>query len=493
MKFWLCSLLVLSASQAWASVAITTTSLANGTAGSAYSAIIRASGGCRPYSWAITSGSLPAGLTRKVSSTSTSLNLSGTPTTAATYSFTVSVTGCGGHVSTASYKVAIQATASRLAITTSTLPNGTVGRAYSAAVKASGGCTPYKWSIVSGTLPAGVAANASSTTTSLNLSGTPKTAAIYSPTLQVMGCGGGTFKASYKIVIQATTSYLTAPSSMNLGTVTVGSRKTQALTLSNSGGSSLTISSASLSGTSFSVSGLSFPYSLAAGGSMSLSVTFAPSTTGTDNATLSFSSNASDPTVSVSLTGSGTSSSGTLGVTPGSMSFGNVTVGTAQSQAGKVTASGGSVTLSSASSSDSAFIIGGLTLPVTLAAGQSVPFTVTFAPTTRGTSSANISFFTNNSTSALETVSGSGATIQHTVDLSWNPSTSTSISGYNVYRGTVSGGPYSKINPAMVSSLSYTDSTVQSGQTYYYVTTAVDSAGLESSYSGQVHAVIPFP
>jgi hypothetical protein len=175
------------------------------------------------------------------------------------------------------------------------------------------------------------------------------------------------------------------------------------------------------------------------------------------------------------------------------MGFGSVTIGTTQTQSGSITASNGSVTLSSASSSNSVFSLGGLTLPVTLAAGQSVPFTVTFAPTATGTASANISFFTSNSTSASEAASGSGATIQHNVDLSWNASTSTSISGYNVYRGTVSGGPYARINSALDSSLSYSDSTVQSGQTYYYVTTAVDSSGVESSYSSQVQAVIPFP
>jgi hypothetical protein len=175
------------------------------------------------------------------------------------------------------------------------------------------------------------------------------------------------------------------------------------------------------------------------------------------------------------------------------MSFGNVTVGTAQAQSGSITASGGSVTLSSASSSNAAFTLGGITLPVTLAAGQSVPFTVTFTPTTSGTASANIFFFTSTSTSALETASGSGANLQHTVDLSWNASTSTSITGYNVYRGSISGGPYSKINSALETSMNYGDSTVQSGQTYYYVTTAVDSAGAESAYSSEVQAMIPFP
>ena len=86
MKPWVLSLLlVVFASQyAASSVAITTTSLPNGTVNTAYSAVINASGGCTPYKWAIASGALPAGVTATVSSTTRSLNLAGTPTTAAT-------------------------------------------------------------------------------------------------------------------------------------------------------------------------------------------------------------------------------------------------------------------------------------------------------------------------------------------------------------------------------------------------------------------------
>jgi len=291
----------------------------------------------------------------------------------------------------------------------------------------------------------------------------------------------------------STPGFLNAPSSMNLGSILVGSSQTEVLTLSNTGGSSLTISAATVSDSEFTAGGLAFPYTLAAGSSASLSVVFSPTATGTGNATLSISSNASDSLVNVSLTGSGTTTSGTLGVTPVSMRFGNVTIGSTQTQSGSVTASGGSVTLSSASLSNSVFSLGGLTLPVTLAAGQSVPFSVTFNPTAAGTVSANVVFFSSTSSSATETVSGSGATIQHFVSLSWNPSTSPSVAGYNVYRGTADTGPYSKVNPALNSSLNYSDSAVQSGQTYYYVTTAVDAAGVESPYSNHVQAVVPFP
>jgi fibronectin type 3 domain-containing protein len=76
------------------------------------------------------------------------------------------------------------------------------------------------------------------------------------------------------------------------------------------------------------------------------------------------------------------------------------------------------------------------------------------------------------------------------VALAWNASTST-VSGYNVYRSTVSGTGYAKINSSLVTVLTYTDSTVQSGTTYFYVTTAVDSTGNESVFSNEVSAPIP--
>jgi fibronectin type 3 domain-containing protein len=89
-------------------------------------------------------------------------------------------------------------------------------------------------------------------------------------------------------------------------------------------------------------------------------------------------------------------------------------------------------------------------------------------------------------------LTGSGAAaLQHSVDLSWN-GTSTVV-GYNVYRGSQSGGPYTKINSALNANTTYTDSSVQAGQTYYYVTTAIDSSGAESSYSNQIQAPVPSP
>jgi len=89
-------------------VGITTKSLPNGTVNTPYSAVINASGGCTPYKWTIASGTLPGGLSKTESTSTTSLDLSGTPTAAGTYSFTASVKGCGGHVSEVSYTLTIQ-------------------------------------------------------------------------------------------------------------------------------------------------------------------------------------------------------------------------------------------------------------------------------------------------------------------------------------------------------------------------------------------------
>ncbi len=79
----------------------------------------------------------------------------------------------------------------------------------------------------------------------------------------------------------------------------------------------------------------------------------------------------------------------------------------------------------------------------------------------------------------------------HAANLLWDASTAQGVIGYNVYRGTISNGPYTKVNSTPDPDTSYTDSTVQSGQTYFYVTTAVNQDGTESEYSNQAEAVIP--
>jgi hypothetical protein len=83
--------------------------------------------------------------------------------------------------------------------------------------------------------------------------------------------------------------------------------------------------------------------------------------------------------------------------------------------------------------------------------------------------------------------------VGHSASLSWVASTSTNVAGYNIYRGSTSGGQYVQLNAIPVSALTYSDTTVQAGQTYYYVVKAVGSEGSLSAASNEAPAVIPSP
>ena len=147
-----------------AAPSITTGSLPNGTVGVSYSQTLSVTGGTSPYNWSITSGSLPAGL-----SLSPSGVVSGTPTSAVgPTSITFQVTDLTSATASKSLSITI---ATPLSISTSSLPNGTMGTAYSQTLTATGGTSPYNWSINSGSLPAGLSLSSSGV-----ISGTPTAA-----------------------------------------------------------------------------------------------------------------------------------------------------------------------------------------------------------------------------------------------------------------------------------------------------------------------------
>jgi len=112
------------------------------------------------------------------------------------------------HLAVLLFLFTLRCFASTVAITTTTLSNGTVDAAYSAMINASGGCTPYRWALVSGSLPSGVSMTVSGNTKSLELKGTPTAAGTDSFTVSVKGCGGFVFKTSYEVVIQSTSAYV---------------------------------------------------------------------------------------------------------------------------------------------------------------------------------------------------------------------------------------------------------------------------------------------
>ncbi len=164
---------------AGAPVSITTSSLPSGTQNVGYSTTLAAIGGKTPYTWSITSGSLPTGVTL----TASSGLIAGTPTQSGTFPITVQVNDSSSPAQTASqgFSIVIAAVGAPVSITTSSLPSGTQNSTYSATLGAAGGKTPYTWSITSGSLPTGVTLTASSGL----ISGTPTQAGQFSFTAQV--------------------------------------------------------------------------------------------------------------------------------------------------------------------------------------------------------------------------------------------------------------------------------------------------------------------
>jgi len=279
------------------------------------------------------------------------------------------------------------------------------------------------------------------------------------------------------------------PANVAFGNVPVGVSNTQTLTLKDSGNANLIISQTSVTGTGFSISGPALPATVTPGNSIALTVRFSPGVAGNAAGTVGVASNAAQ--LSVPVTGTGISQSLTLSANPTALAFGNVSPGSSSKKSVTLTNTGNSsISLSKLTSAGSYFSVSGLALPVTLAAGQSSGFTVTFAPTTTGTFSGSVAVTSTAANSPLSLpLSGTGAAA-HYVTLNWNPSVS-SVLGYNVYRGTQKGGPYTKITSSVVSGSTYNDPSVQSGSTYYYVVASVSSSGTQSVFSSEVSATIP--
>lgn len=281
------------------------------------------------------------------------------------------------------------------------------------------------------------------------------------------------------------------PSSLGFGSVEVGHQQTLSETLTNTGGSDATISQYTVTGDGFSVNGLNLPLTLPSGQGTTFNVVFAPQSTGSVSGNLTITSNASNPSLIIPLSGSGTPS-GQLSVNPSSLNFNSVAVGSYLSLPASLKATGTSVTVTSGVSGNSAFTLSGISFPVTIQAGDSQGFTVTFTPQGTGQVNATLTFASNASNSpTVQSLSGNGTPAVHSVLLQWNASSSSDVVGYNVYRGTQSGGPYSQINSSLDSTTTYTDTNVTDGDTYYYVTTAVDSYNQESVYSNEAQAHIP--
>ena len=200
---------------------------------------------------------------------------------------------------------------------------------------------------------------------------------------------------------------------------------------------------------------------------------------------------------SAAVTVLGSSTTPQISFSPAQLSFGTVTVNAATTQNLRIANVGaGTLTVSQLNfTGDNVFAVNGATFPLSIASGNSASVPIAFVPTASGSFTGSLTASSNaNNSSSTVALSGTAASSAsaHSVALNWNASTS-SVMGYFVYRGTASGGPYSRLIATADPATTYTDTSVQSGATYYYVVTSVNGSGQESAFSNQASAVIPSP
>ena len=366
--------------------------------------------------------------------------------------------------------------------------------------------------------------------------------------------------------------------SVSFGNIATGSKSSQTLTLTNTGTVSIMISNAAVSGAGFNVVGGISSVSIAAGKNHALQIQFAPQAAGNVGGSLVVASDATDSTLTVSLSGTGMAApsittqpasqtvtagqsamfdvvargSGTLTyqwkkngtpisgatsstyttpattasdngaqfnvlvsdstgnvasnaaaltvsaatlllkVSTASLSFARVNIGSNGVLGVSFTNAGNSnVTVSNVSISGAGFTASGVSTGQILTPGQTATLNVIFTPAAAVGATGSVTVASNATNSpAIISLSGSGVqTSSHSATLSWTASTS-AVEGYNVYRSTVSGGAYARLNSSTVAANSYTDPTVQPGLVYYYMVTSVSFTG-ESFDSNEVSAAIP--
>src|SRR5271168_1024478 len=204
-----------------------------------------------------------------------------------------------------------------------------------------------------------------------------------------------------------TTEALTiSPSAISFGQVVVGSSSSVPVVVTNSLARNVTITGSQMMGSEFSMTGATFPLTLGVGQSVTLNVIFSPQSAGQTGGSLAL----LGPWMAIPLTGTGTTAAvGQLSVAPAPLNFGSVPVGTSLTQTISLSATGASVTVSSAASSNSEFVLSGASFPFTIPVGQPASFNVAFTPNASGSQSGSLSFVSNASSAKMaESVSGTG-------------------------------------------------------------------------------------
>jgi hypothetical protein len=274
----------------------------------------------------------------------------------------------------------------------------------------------------------------------------------------------------------------------------MGDTDSQPIRLNNTSSGSVTISRASVVGRGFKIAGVTVPLTVASGKSVTFNVLFTPPSTESETGSVSLVTTGTESPLTIPLNGTGAPATHLLGTNPTGLSFGKVEVDRNDSLNLMLTNNGNSnLTISNALVSGAGFSKSNNVAGVTLMPAQSASLKVVFAPTAAGNFTGSVTIISDATNSPAKLLLSGTGDLQavHSVALEWDASTSSGVTGYRVYRGTVLGGPYTRLTASAVPVMQYTDTSVQAGHTYYYVVTSVDSSGVESGYSSQVAITIP--
>ncbi len=402
----------------------------------------------------------------------------------------------------------------------------------------------------------------------------------------IAGCGSN-------VVMSADSGiFVVTPTKAAFGSVNVGQTSSMKISLENKTLSSVVVSQATISGTSFSIANqVSFPVTVASGGTFSFTVQFAPTAAGTAAGQLSVATTAADQSATVvPLSGTGTTASGAIGslacaassftgsatttctvslssaagtgglsvslasnnaavTVPASVtvaegatsatfqaivaavssaqtvtltatangtslttglqlagvaaqlgigttqiSFGDVQLNTPATQTLTLSSSGTqAVTVSSVALTGAGFTISGSNFPATLNPGSTATVNVQFDPTTDGAATGSLVVASTSTANPVSTVALSGTGVDVTVQVTWDAPTSSTdpVASYHIYRAATDSSSYTLVGSSSLSPTSYTDATIQTGTTYTYYVTSVDSSGVESVPSNTSTIQVP--
>jgi hypothetical protein len=290
-------------------------------------------------------------------------------------------------------------------------------------------------------------------------------------------------------------NFSATPASALFAGVPVGTSDSQSIQFRNLATSNVTITGLEIQGTGFGTLGLVAPLTIAAGGTTTFNIIFSPRSPGTFGGLLTLPVSGSASGLVIPLVGSAVAATRALSGNPTSVKFGNVGVnGFTTANVALLNTGNSSITIQGTTSNGTGFSASGISTRTSIAPSETAMLTVEFAPKSAGSVTGAITISTSASTTLTIPVTGTGITStasNHVVQLNWAASASASTVGYNVYRSTVSGGPYVKMVSAPVNGTSYSDQTVKAEVEYYYVVTAIAADGLESSRSNQSTAYIP--